>query len=463
MRKILLIAYHFHPDASVGAQRTIKFAKYLPEFGWEPHILTVHPRYYRVVDETPLTFDCTVHRTNKWLRPDDLYTKIRSLLSATTSSTSDGIKDTGSDDVKSPQENARIPWWKRFFNTLSVTPDSNCGWFFPAVWRAVRLIKRHQYDLIYTSGPPQTTHLIGLAASKLTGARLVLDFRDPWYDPGRNDPFVLQWSRNFDPRNEKRAVEQAALVLTTTDEWRDHLKKLYYPALDDKCFTLINGYDDADFEDFRHEGSSPPSRPFTFLHAGTLYHGREPYALLTAAGELYREGALEPDEIKLKFIGINEVNWTRVKQVISKFALGDVVEFGTPVPRSAYMALLKNSAVLVLFQGSAATVHIPAKAFDYLATGKHILVLAGRGATRDFMTQFDQVSIAGIDNKDEIRTAIKHLMGRLRGGATVSTDDPRMKTITKRNLTARLASLLDNVVGSDDSLRIRSDRPAASK
>ena len=158
MRKILLIAYHFHPDASVGAQRTIKFAKYLPQFGWEPHVLTVQPKYYRIVEQAPPDFNCTVYRTNKWMRPDDLYKKARSLIGSDASSTGTASKHVRSSDTTALKALGRISWWKRFFNSLSITPDVNCGWFAPAVWRAIKLIQQHRYDLIYTSGPPQTAY-----------------------------------------------------------------------------------------------------------------------------------------------------------------------------------------------------------------------------------------------------------------------------------------------------------------
>jgi hypothetical protein len=435
MKKILLIAYHFHPDAAVGALRTIKYAKYLPKFGWQPHVLTTQPRYYRNLD----------YRTGKWPLPDDLYKRLSSMFSRESDNRSTKREQIRTSDPNAAEKTADMPAWKKFLHSLSITPDVNAGWFPPAAWKAVRLIRQHRYDIIYTSGPPQTCHLVGLAASKLTGVPWVLDFRDPWHEPQRKHPFAQAWWTNFQERYEARSVRQAHRVITTTDEWRDALIERHHPDLDDKCLSIVNGFDEEDFREIADTPRERASKRITFLHAGTLYYGRDPYALLTAAGELQQEGAIGAEEAALVFRGILDVDRDRIDSITTKYGMHSSVSIKPPVPRTDYIDLLLNSDILILFQGSAASVHIPAKAFEYLASGKQILVLTDKGATRNFMLQFEQVSIARINDKDDIKRALMECYERARSGYRVSTTDPRMKAITKLRLTEKFAGVLDSI------------------
>ena len=75
-----MIAYHFHPDLAIGAQRTNKYAKYLPQYGWQPYVLSVDPRRYGQQDNSPAEFDCPLYRISQWPVPDDIHMKFRNFL-----------------------------------------------------------------------------------------------------------------------------------------------------------------------------------------------------------------------------------------------------------------------------------------------------------------------------------------------------------------------------------------------
>lgn len=447
MKKILLIAYHYHPDLAIGAQRTVKFAKYLPQFGWEPEVLTVDSRYYTQRDETPLEFDCPVFRTSKWPLPDHVYKTVKGWFPQPRSSkpkTRDSAGPAAKDNRKQT-----VPLWKKFLNSLSSTPDDTLGWYPPAVFKAWRLYRRQKYDVIYTSGPPHTCHLVGLTLHSLTGVPWAADFRDPWLYPKQRDHHVLELTKNFDRKYEARTARKASLVLTTTDEWRDHLMQLYSPLLDDKCYTIVNGFDEDDFD----AGMAPDPRdvdaPVTFLYAGNLYYGRDPAMMLIAAGELISQGVFGRGDVALKFYGNNDIDMQRIGQIITEFGLESVVQFNTPVGRDAYLRLLRDADVLILIQSDAGRVHIPAKAFEYLGTGNEILTLTSEGATKSFMSRFEQASIAALDNKDEIKEAMKRLYCRARSRDSFGEPAEGLRGITRRHLTEKFASLLDGVIGGN--------------
>ena len=445
MKKILLIAYHYHPDLSVGAQRTVKYVKYLPQFGWEPSVLTVDPQYYAQKDETPLGFECPVYRTSRWPLPDDIYRKLKGLLASKASAAAQTRTPSGNaaSDLKSSQS---LPTWKKFLNTLSMTPDVSSGWYFPAVLKARQLIRRERFDAIYTSGPPHTCHLVGLTAHRLTSVPWVADFRDPWVYPKKRDESVLEISKKFDRKFEASLARRASLVITTTDEWRDHLKELYHPLLDDKCHCIINGFDEDDFPSEPDASSHDESAPITFLYAGNLYSGRDPSTMLTAAGELLAEGALNKGDLAFSFYGNTDIDRGKIDRIVSDYGLDTMVSFNPPVARENYLRLLQKADVLILIQADQAKVHLPAKAFEYLGTGNEILTLTSEGSTRNFMSKFPQVSLARLEDKGELKAAIVSLVARVKDRGARSDNCGQLKAITKKHLTEQFAALLDGIV-----------------
>jgi len=273
---------------------------------------------------------------------------------------------------------------------------------------------------------------------------LVLDFRDPWLFKKRHYDYGLELSRKFDARYERKAIRKASLVLTTTDEWRDGLRERYYPWLSDKCQTIVNGFDEVDFQSGESANESN-NGVITFLHAGSLYSGRNPYDLLTALGELLADKYCNPAEIRMDFYGNVDVDMDRATRIIAEFKLDNVVSFCKPVARAEYLKLLARSSALIMFQSDLAPVNIPGKAFEYLGTGNEILCLTSEGATKNFMSRFSQVAIAPLDNKDLIKEAIKQIITRLKSGPDKASQTSNLTLITKRHLTGKFAEHLDGI------------------
>ena len=450
MKNILLIAYHFHPDLAVGAQRTIKFAKYLPKFGWQPHVLTVKSHHYSNRDESPLEFDSPIHRTSKWLAPDDVYGWINRISGRRKSNANQLARDVAPDCI-SNKANAspESPWWRKLLGTLASTPDAYLGWYVPAVAAGLRLCRRHRFDAIYSSGPPHSCHLVALTVNKLTRIPWVVDFRDPWaYDR----PFykmILPYTKKFNERYEEKSVKNASLVLTTTEEWRDQLVQTYSPHMDHKCHTVVNGFDTDDFASINRSEPQGSSRRVTFLHAGNLYANRDPSGLLTSAGELLAEGQISRDELQFQFYGHAGEVASRITRLIEEYGLHDMVMFADPVKRADYLDMLAKADVLVLFQSDRSRVCIPAKTFEYLATGNQILTLTGEGSTRNFLSAYKQVLVAEPNDKDRIKDCLKEIIRRRKAEGSNPAVDPAIDALTKLKLTEELARLLDTVTSTD--------------
>ena len=162
MNKILIISYHYHPDLAVGAMRAVKFAKYLPENGWEPVILTVKSKYHSQIDISKSSDNCKVYRTLKLPVFDDIYLKLKSILLSDKSNNKNNSYSNSDPSGNSEELLKRTPLWKRMIFSFSNTPDNKIGWILPGVFKGLRIIKQENIDVIYSSGPPWTCHIIGL-------------------------------------------------------------------------------------------------------------------------------------------------------------------------------------------------------------------------------------------------------------------------------------------------------------
>lgn len=444
MSNTLMIVFHYHPSLEIGAVRSIKFSKYLPEFGWKPFILTVNSRYYGRINETPLEFECKIYRTMKWPVLRDIYLGVRSFFgSGASRKLVLDQKESASSGNASDQSTVSVPFWKRVIFSLSWTPDDKIGWLIPAVRMAIKIIRRENIDVIYTSGPPWTCHVIGLVVKKFTGRKWVADFRDPWDPPRKPRHVSTVYSRRLEQFLADRVASNADLILTATREHRNHFLKMYGGSMEERCFAVLNGYDEDDFKS-RKKRQREPDDPVTFLYAGNMYLGRDPFCFLIAAGELLAEGYYSKDEINIQFRGSMLIKDSRINGIVSDYRLEDIVTFRNAVKRADYLDLILNADVLLLMQGENASVQIPGKTFEYIATGNEIIALVSNGATRNFLGDFDRVSLAGINAKDKIKECIRDVFSRVRSCRYDNhVTNRKLQDFTRKKSAETLSGLLD--------------------
>lgn len=444
MKKVLVIAYHFYPDQEIGAVRSVKFAKYLPEFGWQPVILTVKRKYYSKTDKSPLGFQCEIHETGKLPVLDDIYLGIKNLLRKNNrNNSSEEEKTAGQNETIDPFLVEGVPFWKRFIFSLSTTPDENIGWLLPGAIKAVGLVRRQNIDAVYSSGSPWTCHLIGLITKYLTRKPWLADFRDPWIPLQKPRQLITGISEKFETWMEKKVVLRADRVLTATDEHREEMRDRYSPYLDEKIITILNGFDDADYSAQKKPGKT--NRDYIeFLSAGNLYFGRDPSGFIEALGKMTSENTIDKIKIKVRFYGRYDINLAKISEIIEKYQLGETIEFNAPVSKSRYLELINDTDILLLLQSSLASNQIPGKTFEYLATGNPIIALVSDGATANLLGSFGRAMIARPDDIHSIRNSINAAMELNNNNAAI-VDDSMLDKFTRRNLAGNLAKVLEIV------------------
>jgi hypothetical protein len=274
VKRVLMVAYHFPPmNVSSGIQRTLRFAQYLPEFNWEPLVLTAHSRAYPGTSQASLAE-----------LPPHLHVRRAFALDA----------------AKHFSLRGRYPGF------LGV-PDRWWSWWLGAVPAGLALIRKLKPDVLWSTYPIATAHLIGYTLHRLTGIRWVADFRDPMaqsdYPVNPLEHRAFEWIEYQTLKHAERAVFTAPGALRLYAE--------RYPDIPPSRLTIIeNGYDESAFA-----GAEQAPRPgragsglLVLVHSGTIYASeRDPRPFFSALSELRRSGSIKPGELRvvLRAFGIN--------------------------------------------------------------------------------------------------------------------------------------------------------------
>lgn len=415
-RRVLMVGFHFPPTrGSSGVQRLLHFARHLPAHGWDPTVLTVHPRAY------VRTGDDLLQDVPKDLR----VVRAFGLHSARHLS----IRGAYPDWVARPD-----PWWT---------------WALGAIPAGMRLIRDVRPDLVWATFPISTALVIGRAISAWTRTPLVIDLRDPIGQSKYPDDLV---SRRMFWALERRVVPAASRCVVTTPGAR----RLYaerFPELPESRFAVIeNGFAEEAFE-----GVVPPAegadRPIRFLHSGVLYRSdRDPVPFLRAVAALCADGTIVPGRVE--FVLRAAGSETYYGDLVRELGIADVVRLEPAVPYREALSEMSGADVLLAFQGSNCNRQIPAKLYEYFRAGRPILGLTDPvGDTARVLGAEDRVDVVRIDDEEAIREAIARA---IREAPARRDLEPRADVArwSRRTRTRELAAVLDDALEGPTSRAI---------
>jgi glycosyltransferase involved in cell wall biosynthesis len=460
VRKLLLISYHYPPGAAVGALRWRKFLKYLPESGWSAEVVTVRERFLPNQDSSTVADVRTVPvwRTEVLPNPRSAALAARSILWRLTGrgslATDRDARERGrSFESRQHPDSGRGAGLRRILLSLCWTPDEHLGWLPFGLWRGLAVCRRERFDAIVSSGPPHTAHLIALCLRRATGIRWIADFRDPWTEnPATPSIIRSALSDRLNAFMERAVVRTADRVMATTDRLRNEFVRRYAAEPGEKFVTLWNGFDPDDF--------STIPRPvrgdqFTVAHVGSLYFRRSPVWFLTAVAELIGEGHIPARELRVVFVG-DLGGDHRPAALARALGLGSIVREVPVVGHAEAIQWMMRSDLLLLLAQDQPT-QVPAKVFEYLASGRPILAVTGEGTSADLVRcaggSVSRDDVAEI--KDAIHRSYLRHVGAVDGG-----DEPwkrgEIRLYDRRRLAADLARLLEALAASGRALE-RSD------
>lgn len=420
MKRVLMIAYHFPPLAgSSGIQRTLRFVQHLPDFGWEPLVLTADPRAYESTS-------------------DDLLAEIpqgtlvrRSLALDTARHLSIG---------------------GRYFNWMA-QPDRWISWKYSAVREGLRIIQQYRPDAIWSTYPIATAHLIGAELSEKTKLPWIADFRDPMAQEGY--PADEKTWRSF-KRVEEKAVKLAKLCLFTTPG-AARMYRERYPQQADRMIVLENGYDEESFSSATTDGGtnnqlSPDC--LTFLHSGIVYpEERDPRQLFIALAKLKDQKFIEKGDVKIRFRAA--VHEELLHSLATEHGVSDFIEVCGPLPYREALSEMLRADVLLILQASSCNEQIPAKIYEYLRARRPIVALTDPvGDTANVLRQADLHWICDLDKADKIVASLKEWINSLRKNVAPVPNLEIVEQCSRRGRSLSLAELLNAALPQDPHVSI---------
>ncbi|MEP6573678.1 MAG: glycosyltransferase family 4 protein [Gemmatimonadota bacterium] len=360
--RVILVSYHFPPDPAVGSLRPQSVAAALAAQGHT--VVVVTARLPGETGEWRTRADgIRVRIVQPLPGPRELWAQIKSRR-RTTGSTSETVAATEGDVAR-----RSVPTWKRYLYSFIWLPDDRQGFIPPAAWAASMLV-REGVDLIYTSAPPFSTHLVGLLLRTFRGIRWVAEFRDPWTDnPWKPDAFKSAASLSIERWLESRTLALAARTVSVTDGIHRQLSAKVSPSARSRFLVVRNGIQRV--LPPRAEGPAP--QPFRILYIGTFYLNRDPTPFLQALARVRRRHDLGPQQLAVTFVGhCRQFDERRIDREVSDLGLDDVVSFRDWVPHDTALELIRESDLLLLLARGQPT-QVPNKLYEYLGTRIPIL------------------------------------------------------------------------------------------
>ena len=349
-KKVLIVTY-----LPWATPRIPALARYLPEFGWEPVILTPplsrKPEAWLRVVETPCRDSLRLVKRLLGISPaaDDTRPEIKRKL---------GIK------AARPLLDFLLTRGGEIVNY----PDSKKGWKPFGIETGSRLIREEKVNAILSSSSPVTGAVIARELKARHDIPWVADFRDLWSQNHNYSYSPLR--RFFDRRLERRTLSEADGLVTVSQPWADKLSRLHGGKL---TYTITNGFDPAETDSTLEELTTK----FTITYTGMIYHRKQhPWKLFTALKELRAKGMIAPQDIEVRFYGPYE-RW--LEEEINKYGVSDLVKQCGILPQKEALARQRQSQLLLLFDWDDPQEKgvYPGKVFEYLAAGRPILAVGG--------------------------------------------------------------------------------------
>ena len=421
MKKVLVIGYPF-PLRRGGSPRLLGLAKYLPEFGWQPIILSAPLDMkpgpgFRVI-ETPYRDNLRFWKRRLRLSEDeDVRIQIKKRA---------GVM----------KKKSALDFLLTRIGEVVNYPDADKGWRPYATRAGETLLVTEDIDAIISSSAPITAHLVAKKLKLKHQVPWLADLRDLW---SQNHNYSYSHLRKlFDERLERSTLSIADAIVTVSQPWADRLNTLHRDRV---VHTITNGFDP-------EEVNSPPiglTPKFTITYTGTVYARQDPSNLFAALCNLINEGTLTADDIEVRFYG-ERTGW--LDREIEQYRLSNVVSQYDSVSRSIAVEKQRESQLLLCLKWEDSREHgvYPGKLFEYLGARRPILATGG---TDDVVSELLGKTKAGISalTVEDIKTTLKELYKeyKQKGMVAYKGKETEINKYSCRETARKFAGILDGM------------------
>ena len=386
MKNILMIATYFPPMAGIGTVRITKFVKYLPIYGWNPTVVTIGEKNIPTYDESLLK---------------DIKDNINVIR------------------IDFKQKNKDIS--KDFYKALKKEIDG--------------IILKNKYDAVFITGGPFYIFPIGKYIFEKYNIPYIIDFRDPWKLQRINDKTNLiklksKIKRISIGRIEKKILKKASLICTVNDTMTDQYKK-EYPMLQEKIYTITNGFDKDDYEKIQPK----KFEKFTIVYTGKFGVSagfRDPTPIFKVIHSLNQKG------YQIEFIHVGKEE-DKIIELAKKFEIINYCKFVGFKPFKEANSYCKGASLLLLIGGKEKSEQT-GKIFDYIGCQKNILAITTGKSEIDTVCKNVNIETIRHEDLNKIEEFIKE---QYNNHTTLNMKQTNM--YDRKVLTGRLAQLLDKL------------------
>lgn len=420
MKKVLIITYYWPPAGGAGVQRWLHFAKHLPEFGWEPVILTVSTEW--------ATYPQKDDSLNKWVGPDLEVIRTKSFEPLGIYGKLFGKKKIPYGGFSNTEKSGGFI---RFIRGNFFIPDARKGWNRFAIKSAKQRIAKGDIDLIVTTGPPHSTHLIGKSLQRKFHLPWLVDLRDPWSKVFYNDVLKrLAYAKKQDSALERSVLSSADVCVTVSNGFANSFKTIV-----DRDYTVItNGYTAAEAEEVKGEKPDLPS----IAYIGSMADSYQPSALFEAIA------SVSTPEFEFRIAGSLSAH---IENLIAEKGLNDKTNFLGYVSYDDASKEMKRASLLIIItpQGKLGEGILPGKLFEYLKTGVPILCLSDEGS--EISKILDHTGAGKSFTRDQTPEMKNFIQDVLSGNVKAGNPD-KVKQYSRHALTGKMSQVMDELISS---------------
>ena len=424
-KKLLIITYYWPPAGGPGVQRWLKFVKYLPEFDIQPIVYVPENPTYPIVDahlETEVSDKAIILKKSIF----EPYQLASFLSKNKTKKISSGI-------IPNQKKQSFLDKFLLWIRGNLFIPDARVFWVKPSVQYLEKYIRANEIDMIVTSGPPHSLHLIGLELKQKLNLKWLADFRDPWTTIGYHKSLRLSsYAAKRHKQLEKQVLNSADTIIVTSKT-----TKLEFQAITSKPIAVItNGFDVEKVEQQTMDAK------FSLAHIGSFLSERNPLILWESLVELLQELPDFKSHLEIKLMGAVS---QEVLETISQFGLNSYLNNLGYVSHDEAVAHQRKSQVLLLIEINSEDTKsiIPGKLFEYMVSERPIVAIGPKDSDfAEIITNTNTGVFFDYSEKSRLKQTIfdyyhQFLEGKLQSNGI------GLQHYSRRNLTKQLVELIN--------------------
>ncbi len=423
MFNVLVVAYYFPPMGLSGVQRTFKFVKYMPEFNWQPTVITTGKTAYFAYDENMLREisdkQIEIIRTEA-LDPNTVLKKIGT--------------------SKAPRESVR-----KVLNKISQTifiPDNKKSWSKKAFKVADKLLTEKEFDVVFVTGPPFSAFIEISKLKEKHNIPIVFDYRDLWYE-SYFAFYPLKIHKFLNYKMEYSALKGADKITVTNRKIKEKLLK-DFPFLKHENIVIVrHGFDKEDFESntpIKKENSK-----LLITHSGNFIEYTTPEFLFKALRKLVVENPDIASDVEVHLVGIVDPKYVKM---IKKLGLQTIVKVYGYLEHKEAVRKIMSSDLLWFMIGQRKNIDsiLPGKVLEYVGTGKPIFANLPEGAAKIVLEEYGASYTTSPDNVSDIKEKIIEIYNDYKSGKMPIPEKNYVEMHTRKNLTNELTKVFQFLI-----------------